>query len=534
MSEVLVTPVPPEVASPRRPGIVRGFEGLAPFGGVVLAVFVLVYFHRSLSKPFWVDEQWRAYHVSVGFFDRAKGANAPIAAGWLIVERIFVAFRNTELFMRMPEALSLVGVNVGTYLLLRRWLGSIPSAVAAAGVVLLGDAIGYSTQLKPYTFEAAFTLAAVLGWFALHRQERSERFAFATYLGIGLCCVLATPTVFVVGPLLAYDAWRILRGDAKHTRLIPIGIAGLIAMVHLAFFIGPQSRISSSDYWEPYFVRGTGIPGFVWHRLGEWIPGILSGARSVSRVQRDLLNLAGIPLVFTGIWVVARDRRTRGLAVAFGGAMLLQLIAASVRLWPFGYVRTNWFLVPFVWAFAALGVATAIRGAAHAMRPRALFLPVAAIAALFAVASLAFAAAEAPEQHRHQKTLAYGYDVREIVEIVRSKASPGDVAVVIHQQGQKGWKYYMHLYDGYPSGAAHEIPNDHTAYVHRLKDTNLARFAQGFPDAKNLWMFVLRGGNLESSTAQAAGLRALGFCQSFRRDYRVSGTITEFTRGACR
>jgi len=75
----------------------------------VEAALVLAQVRAKLSAPFWYDEQWRAYHLSLtrGFWQELQHVNTAVAAGWVVVERASVlVLGNAEWAWRLPQAVA--------------------------------------------------------------------------------------------------------------------------------------------------------------------------------------------------------------------------------------------------------------------------------------------------------------------------------------------------------------------------------------------------------------------------------------------
>jgi hypothetical protein len=81
---------------------------------LVEAAVVFMRVRARVSAPFWYDEQWRAYHLSLtkGFWRGPQHINTAVAAGWVAIERASVlAFGNNEWALRLPEVLALAAIG---------------------------------------------------------------------------------------------------------------------------------------------------------------------------------------------------------------------------------------------------------------------------------------------------------------------------------------------------------------------------------------------------------------------------------------
>lgn len=238
----------------------------------------LAIFWDALSRPLWIDEQWRAYSASFGanwWAELQTSLDGPIAAGWLAVEiGLTKLLGNTELVLRLPMALSLLGLLAALYTA-RRWLGPLAALLTALSFSFTTGVIDHTIEVKPYTWEAMFTVLAVLLWLCYQKQPpQTWRGRWLAALGIAVCCVCSLPTIFVVAPLGLLSAWE-LRGELLRKPLtlrnlgcwlrplVPLLVGGGVALARLALFILPQSQLSSSTYWEANFLPGF-APATLW------------------------------------------------------------------------------------------------------------------------------------------------------------------------------------------------------------------------------------------------------------------------------
>src|SRR6266536_2602026 len=93
---------------------------------LVEAAVVFMRVRARVSAPFWYDEQWRAYHLSLtkGFWRGPQHINTAVAAGWVAIERASVlAFGNNEWALRLPEVLVLAAIGWPTWRVARHWVG---------------------------------------------------------------------------------------------------------------------------------------------------------------------------------------------------------------------------------------------------------------------------------------------------------------------------------------------------------------------------------------------------------------------------
>src|SRR6266511_3895264 len=199
---------------------------------LVEAAVVFMRVRARVSAPFWYDEQWRAYHLSLtkGFWREPQHINTAVAAGWVAIERASVlAFGNNEWALRLPEVLVLAAIGWPTWRVARHWVGVTASAIIAAAMVASG------------------------------------------------------PLVFAVAPLLAVDLARGLRSRGRGEllrRVGPAALAGGMALAHLIWFVLPQRTSANINTWNLDFLPRSGRLGWVTAQLGTFVPGVVtSGLR---------------------------------------------------------------------------------------------------------------------------------------------------------------------------------------------------------------------------------------------------------------
>src|SRR6266702_5308690 len=93
---------------------------------LVEAAVVFLRVRARVSAPFWYDEQWRAYHLSLsaGFWRELRHVNTAVAVGWVGIERASaLACGNNEWALRLPEVLVLAAIGWPTWRVARHWVG---------------------------------------------------------------------------------------------------------------------------------------------------------------------------------------------------------------------------------------------------------------------------------------------------------------------------------------------------------------------------------------------------------------------------
>ena len=426
---------------------------------------------RNLTVTFWYNEQWRAYYISVpgNWWAALKGDGAPFPAGWYFLERAAsTLFGSTELVLRIPTALF---VPVGCVLLLllaRRWMPLGAAVVVALVAGLTGSLLYYAVQLSEYEIDAAAVVAVVL----LHEiaseadasQWRSPR-VYLAYAGIALACVFSTPAVFIAAPILVLDLVRSLRARALRPQTLGAVGAGFLAFLHLELFVVPQNTLTKSNYWDSSFMPHHGLGNqiaFVWDGLRGFVTGTFTGSdvfylpELLSPRFSWILSVAFGVLFCIGVAVAARSQQGRALLIGIAGSLALTLIASYVRYWPFGFVRTNFYLIPLLILVAGIGAAGAarllfgrIRDRRVRARPARYFLSgitVCLVVVIVAAVGLA-ATYEAGTYWQVRKSLpsgAYGIEITSAVASVKEQAQSDSALVVVGLMAVQSWEYYQY------------------------------------------------------------------------------------------
>lgn len=434
---------------------------------------------------FWYNEQWRAYYISkpADWWAALKTDGAPFPAGWYFLERGSASlFGSTELVLRLTTAMFLPITCVLLMLLARRWMPLAAAVVVALVGGLTGTLVDYAVQLSEYQIDAAAVVAILLCHEIAAEQDqgnwRSVRIYLA-YAGIALACVFSTPAVFVAAPVLLFDAVRAVRARFIGPRIVSAVGAGVVALLHLELFVVPQNALTKSNYWDSQFLPHHGIGtqvAFVWDGLRGFVTGTFTGSdlpflpELLSTRWSWILSVTLGLFLCVGIAVAARSERGRTLLAAIGGSLGLTLVASYLRYWPFGFVRTNFYLVPLLILLAGIGAASAIRllverigvvrQRANPGSIRAVVVVTVVVAALVVTSAGLAATYEVGsyEQVRDQAPPSgYGYAIGSAVAAVKHQAKPGAALVVSGALAIPGWQYYQYEYSGRATRGGQQI-----------------------------------------------------------------------------
>ena len=518
---------------------------------------------HGFTRPFWYDEQQRAYQLALPPRELLRGlpdAESPLPLAWIVVEKAFAAvFGQVEWALRLPVIASVVLLAVAGYALARRMVGVVPSALIVGALLANGSLAIFAPQIKQYPTEMALAVVVLLLWLQAGDPGRSGAGVVVRYLGILGCMLAATATVFVAAPLLALDLVSAARERRLGRRALLALATGAAGLAHLVLFVLPQSKVAGTDsYWEGTFLPASSVGAagrFVVRQSLSFVPGIVTQPFGItSSWQRAAISVLLVVALLAGVAVAVVDRRVRPLLLALGGALLLQLVASAGRRWSFGFVRINVFLLPLLYLLAGVGLARglallarlSLRPAAAepapAGRPRARrALAGAGLAGLAAVALVggsAGAAASAGQFRRaavassqpgwYVEQTGWGDGLRALVERTRLEAGPDDVVVVVRRMGFKGWAYYMWSYDGWPLRLRATRPVDarRTLMMNAVDQDRLRAFLAGHGRAERVFVLLMASAYRGSAAAVEGPLRQLGRGPVERTRIPWTGTLT--------
>jgi hypothetical protein len=538
-------PILPDAAGRRTHGPRARPVELAAMGSLVLlAVAVIALQHEVLGRQFWGDESWRAYHISLtdGFWRKLKGADAPFPLLWLLIERAAIRVGgNNLLSLRLPVVAAFVALGPLTYVVGRRWL-SVPASLATAGLLLLnGPVFAYAVQLKPFPVDCAASLAAL--WLWLLGRERSLRPSARRllYLGIAVCGLLAVAAVFVVGFVLLLDLIELARRRAW-SRLGPPLAAGAASLAHLGLFVLPQSSVTANVDWRDFYPphAATGAVAFVAKQLAGFFPGMVTQLPRYVPVPVEprlqllpgvwtLLALLLLAALIAGVVAGVTGRRGAVLAGVLGWCLGVELIASALHLWPFGFARANYFLLPFAYLLAGVGVAWLVERARR--QGRRLLAGGLAVATLVGCAGLLVAGqAQLARARQTAHGPVYELHTADAVAWARLRSGPDDVVVFPDQRYLKGWAYYLRFYQGYdPVVAARPRPRI-VQVAGPAREAALRDLLAGDPGAANVFVVLPINVRPERVAAVTSVLAGSGFHQAAVARFPLSASVRRFSR----
>jgi hypothetical protein len=425
---------PPE--SPAEPARPRWRPDFWIAGGLSALVLVaLLAGNAAWRRPLWYDEVWRAYQASLPgarFWSELDRAAGPDALGWLAAVRLAgTVFGWHPWAVRTVQLAALTALAAALYLVALRFAGRLAALACALLAVFNQAVLDQGTQLKPYVLEMLATVLVVTLWVGAPRvgtRARVVRFGAVAVLSLVLL-----PAPFVVGPLAAYDALSApgLRGKAR------AAVETLVAVVpvgaHLLLFVVPQSALRGSHFWDRNFQAGHG-PGFAVDQVRLLLHDVPPNVRLAPHAAHGALStclgygLQVLPWLFggcflAGVVALARSHAGRLVVATVLGGEALMLLASAARAWPFGPVRTNFFLLPLL-------LLVAVAGADELARLARRVAPARAVGALAAVAVLvagSLAAACSAWMWQHRNGPRYGDQMPAVALRIRATMDPGDL-----------------------------------------------------------------------------------------------------------
>ncbi len=549
-----VAPADAGWASRLRP---RTVELAAVAALALLAVAVVVLQRDVLARQLWADESWRAYQISLreGFWRELRFAEAPFPLLWLVVERVSVELGgNTLLALRLPPIAAFVALGPLTYAVGRRWLSVPVSFATAALLVLNGPIFDYAVQLKPFTLDCAASVGALWLWLLARERSRQRVARLLLYLGIAACGLLAVAAVFTVGFVLLLDLVELLRSRERvWSRLAAPVTAGAVTVAHLALFVLPQDSVTGHVDWQGFYPPRDSLAaaaGFVVRQLAGFVPGMVtqlphyvpSPAEPVLALAagvRPLLTVLLLAALGAGMVAVLAGRRARVLAGLLAWCVVVELVASALHLWPFGLARVNYFLLPFAYLLAGVGLAYALDVARHARRPGRGYLAGALAVATVAgcVALLVTARAQLAQARRTAHGPVYQLHTADTVAWTRLRASADDVVVFYSGSGSKGWAYYMRFYQGYDpaTSAAARIGRERTLVLPGAADeAPLRELLARDRTVGDVFLVLPINARPERVAVIKQVLSAGGYRQGARAGAYLTSSVQRFTRTATR
>jgi hypothetical protein len=203
------------------------------------------------------------------------------------------------------------------------------------------------------------------------------------------------------------------------------------------------------------------------------------------------------------------------------------LVASALHLWPFGLARVNYFLLPFVYLLAGVGLVYVLGWVRRARRPWRGYLAVALTVATVAtcVALLGTAWAQLTQARRTARGPVDQLHMADIVAWTRLRASAGDVVGHYSGSGAKGWACYMRFYHGYDriTSAATRIGPERTLVLPGAADPSPLRESLARDRMVGEVFLVLP---INARPDRLAAIERVLSASGYRRDGRTAAWLT--------
>jgi hypothetical protein len=237
----------------------------------------------------------------------------------------------------------------------RRILSPGAALVATAMFVFLGPAIYYSNELKPYSCDAACSLAMTLAVLRLVERPTSDRAAAALAIG-AVSIFLSYPAVFVLAGAGTWSLWRLRRAaDFEGLRRIrAVCLAwGVIFVGEFLVFVRPFAQGPAHPHLVDYWVARDAFMPLSVPAAVRWIFWCF---RSIAADPGAMwLNYPDAALAAMIVGVAVALRR-RGKLLLLAAPLPFVLLASALRQYPLGD-RLALFLVPQLLLLIAAGIA---------------------------------------------------------------------------------------------------------------------------------------------------------------------------------
>jgi hypothetical protein len=364
------------------------------------------------------------------------GQVAPV--GFLLLEKTAtLIFGQTDLAFRSVALFCGITTAVVCFVFCRRFLDRDAEVIAAALVAFAAPLILYSGQAKQYSSDAAMSMIL------LNAVDRAARHGLSrtgvvtlSLLGAAAIAVSHAAVLVTVGLALALG-WIALieRGQHGGVRLRDVTTISVVwALSSFAAFWIAESRLDAAerqflhDYWSMGF---SPAPFWQWATL-MWP--IRALARAIGGVESAGLwyPFRGVYLVLLFAGFVSIWRRHRRVTVILFGPVLVTLIAATARQYPF-HDRLVLFLVPTL----LIGIAQGIRVAALSLASLNKRLGTIVAMCLTLPALYPVLGSLPPYQME---------DVKPVLAHLRNHWRPGD-RLYVHHQALPAFHFYASTYD---------------------------------------------------------------------------------------
>ncbi|GAB4504249.1 MAG: hypothetical protein Fur0043_12430 [Anaerolineales bacterium] len=480
-----------------------GKQGAA---GALLLIGLALRLRQYLTgRSLWLDEAMLALNIVRrdfwGLFrplDYDQGA--PI--GFLLVEKTLATlFGDHEFVLRLfPLATGIAALGL-FYLLIRRLTSGMGRLAALALFAVSPALVYYASEVKQYSLDVFVTIGLFLLSLPLFDDE-ADRKAFLWLAGAGVLALwFSHPALFVLGGIGSGLVWK-FASERKGTSLIRtlwlggawlfnLGILYLVSLRHL------RQNAFLMDFWQENF-----LPLPPWSQPA-WFGGVFG---SLIRTQAgiSLPGLFGVMLVLGWFFLWTKNRP---LALAMLGVLGFSLVAAALRMYPFGG-RLSLFLVPLTLVLAGHCLS--------ALEERLLSFRLAGSLLSLAI-GLALVYAPASDSFQNFVTPKYFEHIRPAISNLAQNWQPGDVLFVSYG-ATPAFDFYAARY------GLGEVTYSTSQPADYLAPPALAHRLEPLADSPRAWILfshVYERGDFNEKDFLLASLNEMG---KKKREFRTPGT----------
>ncbi len=337
----------------------------AVVGAIGAAVRVAFYLQR---RSLWQDECFLSLNVLTRSLGELVGRSlgfeqlAPplfLALEW-VASRVGGA---GELSLRAPSLVAGLAVLVAMWWLARQFLPEPAALLAMTLAALSPHLVRYSSEVKPYTFDALGTLVIVGLALRLSRDPMSRRL-WGLFVVAGLGVVgFSTGAPFVLGgawlALLALPAVRAAPTARRGLTVAAVLWGGTWLAIYLAVYRGVAGSLAMQTFWQAAFMPINLRDAAVLHR--RWTVEVMAG-----QAHLGIPRAAGLILfLLTALGLVWQWRKSKASGtLLLAGPVGLLYLASLLRLYPIGS-RLMSFAVPLLFILVASGVTAIFEAFRH-------------------------------------------------------------------------------------------------------------------------------------------------------------------------
>jgi hypothetical protein len=341
------------------PSVNSRYVDIVTWAAVLLGLIFRVA-HFQNRGPFWGDEAAIAFNLlNRSFLELTRPLDLSQAApvGFLMLEKaVGILSGMSESALRLPSLIAGVSILAMAALALRSIYGHKAAAVGTLILSISPELIHFSSELKPYSLDAAVALGLLI-----LSNRVCDRGTGSAWLALGLTGVLAPwfsfPSIFVLagsgGVLLAKAA---LFKDQRQLRLAALVsvVWALSFAIQYFFFLREASKNSTLlDYWTAAFAPfpPRSRADLIWYATR--VANLFSSPIGLgNRYVAVVAFLAGC----RSIWL-----RRRTLLFLTLAALVPTLVASALKKYPFAD-RLVLFLVPALVVPIAVSLADLFSG----------------------------------------------------------------------------------------------------------------------------------------------------------------------------